>query len=924
MSRLVSLPLNAPKTTLALLLGLTLFLGFFARSIQVDSSVENLLPLRDPDRLYYEEVKRVFGSEEATVIGVFAPDVFAAGTLEKIDDLSQRLRKVDGVRDVLSLSTMKGVVSDDLGVHVGVLMKEPPKTRQQVAAFKQAVLANPLTVGSIINAEGTATGIVVLFEAMSDEEFLQRNIQQKIEAATRQVFGSGPEEYAITGLQTLKVNGARLMQEDLAKFIPLAVLLVIAVLAVEFRTRRGVFLPLASVLIGVVWTTGVMVLAGSAINIGTLVLPPLLMAIGIAYATHIVSAYYHQITFAYEHHLQGERSRPAVVGATMADIRVPVAVASLTTMLGFASLIISPIRAIRDFGIYSVFGVFSIFVVSLGFIPAMLMVMPVPPLPRREEEQHTWITLLLGRLGYGAVRHRRAVLLATALVCGLGVWGATHIRVETDYLGFFSPTSVFRRDNARIAQSLGGTQPIYVVVDSQEPGSITHLETLGAISDLQQFIGEQPEVDGSLSVVDYLSVIWHVVNPDATTILPDRQADLDQLLLFVDPADFKPVLNDKFSRANIIVRTRLSASAEVNDFVARVEKYARTRFRRGITVRATGTVVLLDRSADALAHGQIWGLVQVLSVLLALMSLLFLSVRAGALSLIPNVVPIAVLFGVMGWSGITLNVSTSMIAVIAVGIAVDDTIHYLTAFNKQIHRTGDQELAILRTGRAVGRPIVFTSIALTAGFLIVCLSNFQPIRHFGLLASITMVVALLADLLITPALLMTRTIITLWDLLYVKLGPQPEKEIPLFEGLRPFQARIVVLMAHLASASPGALITRRGELKAELYVLLSGRVEVRHSAGERVIRSLGRGDVIGEMGLVRARPRSADVQVAERAEYLVLDSGFLDRIQRRYPRIAAKVFLNLTRILSDRLENTTEQLALASGAPTPGRAARSS
>jgi CRP-like cAMP-binding protein len=146
------------------------------------------------------------------------------------------------------------------------------------------------------------------------------------------------------------------------------------------------------------------------------------------------------------------------------------------------------------------------------------------------------------------------------------------------------------------------------------------------------------------------------------------------------------------------------------------------------------------------------------------------------------------------------------------------------------------------------------------------------------------------------------------------LGPQPQKEIPLFADLRPFQARIVVLMARLASAAPGTLITRRGEVKEELYVLLNGRVDVRPREGEQVIRSLGRGEVIGEMGLVRQRPRSADVVVAERTEYLVLDGGFLMRIRRRYPRIAATVFLNLTRILSDRLENTTDRLA---GVPPP-------
>jgi hypothetical protein len=265
----------------------------------------------------------------------------------------------------------------------------------------------------------------------------------------------------------------------------------------------------------------------------------------------------------------------------------------------------------------------------------------------------------------------------------------------------------------------------------------------------------------------------------------------------------------------------------------------------------------------------------------------------------------------MGWSGISLNISTSMIASIALGIAIDDTTHFLSTFNREVHRTGSQEEAVLHTMRTVGLPMVFTSLALAAGFLIVCLSNFEPVRHFGFLSSVTIAVGLVVELFISPALVTAVKIITLWDLLSLKLGPEPHRQIPLFNGLRPFQAKIVVLMARLATAPSGDFITRRGEVKEELYVLLSGRADVYHHFGGQVIRSMGRGDVVGEMGLVRRRPRSADVVAGEEAEYLALDGGFLQRLERRYPRIAAVVFLNLARILSDRLESTTEALGEA-------------
>lgn len=899
--RFLNLPLRYPRSTLVVLTAVTLVLGVFASRIRIDAAIENLLPEDDAERQYYESVKAVFGSEEATVIGVFG-DVFAAETLAAIDRLSRRFADLDGVREVISLTTVKGVESDELGLRVGPLLRELPRDAAAAAALKAKVLADPLYVGNLVNAGGTATSILLLFEPLSDHQFIDRDLEGQIRAAV--AAEGAPERFAITGVQTLKVNGARLMQEDLERFVPLSLALVIIVLIVEFRTLRGVLLPLASVVAGSVWTTGVMVLCGSDINMGTLILPPLLMAIGIAYAIHVVSRYYAE--------LRVDRTREQVVAATMAHIRLPVLVAWLTTVLSCATLIFNPIHAIADFGIYSVVGITAIFAASLFFIPAALSLLPHRrPATGPEERSMDRVSRAVDAIGRWAVAHRLTVLIGGLLLCGVSLWGAAQIKVETDYLQFFSPESTFRRDNRRIAEALGGTQPIYVSIQGDEPGSMARLDALAAMRDLQQFVAEQPGVDGSLSLADYVALMQGALNPERGRVLPDSQGEVDQLMLFVNPTDVAPVVSRDYGRANVIVRTRLSGSAEVGALVDRIAEYAQSRFRRGLDVQATGSMVLLNRSADDLARGQVSGLWQVLVMLLCLMSLIFLSLRAGLLSLVPNVVPIIVLFGVMGWVGISLNISTSMIAVIAIGIAVDDTIHYFSEFNVQLRATGDQERAILNVVRTIGKPIVYSALALTAGFAITCLSNFQPIRHFGFLASLTMAVGLIAELLITPALVMSMSIITIWDLLFLKLGPDPEKQIPLFTGLRPLQAKIVVLMGRLAAAQPGALITSRGELKSELYVLLSGRADVRHAPGEPVIRSMRRGDVIGEMALVRDRPRSADVVVAEPTEYLVLDRGFLDRLQRRHPRIAAKVFLNLTRILSDRLEDTTDQLARA-------------
>ncbi|MGH7820340.1 MAG: efflux RND transporter permease subunit, partial [Candidatus Binatia bacterium] len=228
--------------------------------------------------------------------------------------------------------------------------------------------------------------------------------------------------------------------------------------------------------------------------------------------------------------------------------------------------------------------------------------------------------------------------------------------------------------------------------------------------------------------------------------------EADQILLLVNPADVRHVVNREASRANLVLYTRLSTSGEVTRFVEDVERFAASALPRGLRAHVTGTVVLLNRTADTLARQQVAGLAQMLLLLVVVLSAFFGSIRIGLLSLVPNVFPILVLFGLMGWTGIALDVSTSMIAAIAIGIAVDDTIHYLSEFTSLARRTGDAARATCEAIRTVGRPIVFTSVALAAGFLVSCFSGFQPVRHFGALSAATMVIAVLSDLVLTPAI----------------------------------------------------------------------------------------------------------------------------------------------------------------------------
>jgi hypothetical protein len=260
----------------------------------------------------------------------------------------------------------------------------------------------------------------------------------------------------------------------------------------------------------------------------------------------------------------------------------------------------------------------------------------------------------------------------------------------------------------------------------------------------------------------------------------------------------------------------------------------------------------------------------------------------------------------MGSTGTDLNLGTSIIAAIALGIAVDNTVHLMTRLSAEVRATAHQEEALLQTLSTVGKPAVFSALLLFLGFLVLSLSTFVPIQEFGYLSALTMLVALVGDIVILPALLTTTQLITLWDLLYLKLGQDPHKTIPLFAGLRPSQAKIVTLMSELRTFSCGQSIGSQDEVSTEMYIMLKGAVEARvntNGAGDsQVVGLLRRGDVFGEIGLILSQRQPLDFVATEDVEVIAINELFLRRIKWRYPRIAAQIFFNLTTIVTDRLE----------------------
>lgn len=928
MNRMARWLVRHPIGVLVGTLAVTAVLGWFALGLRIESSLESVLPAGDPQITYYDEVRQRFGSDDVGVIGVRADDLFSAATLEKIARVTTAVGKLDGVESVLSITNVKDVAAD-VFTPPPLLPKLPPSP-EDVAALRAKLAAVPLYRENLVAPDERGAAINVFFKPLSDVQYADLRLDDKIAEIIE--AEEGPQKFYFTGAAHLKEAAVRLMRRDLFRFTPIALAGVVLTFWLSFRTKRGVLLPLLTVLMALVWTLGVLVMMGKAITLGTFVLPPLLLVVGSSYAIHVMARYYEQA--------EKGRDEAEVVGAAFDRVWVPLTISATTTVIGFGALMVNRIPAIWELGFFAVVGTIFLTIVCLVFLPAMLALMPIERVAVRAEDGSPALTPLLARLARSASCSRAWIWGLSAVLTVLAVTGIARIQVDSDFLSYFSPRAEVRRDNEVINREIVGSNPFYVIVDGRVPDALKKWTTLWLIKDLQQFLEHQPGITSSVSIVDYLELLESGLNKgtggdlvvdDKGDIVPAEKpktfwedpAMLGPVLEMVNtsPDTFKSVITPDFSTASILVRTNLSGSAVIEDTLARIRAYIANHFPADIPVSLTGNLVLLTGTTSEIVAGQVKSLALALGVIFIVMSLMFLSMRIGFLAILPNVLPILIFFGVMGWFGIYLNLGTSLIAAIALGIAVDSTIHYMARLNLELRGEEDQEAAIARTLTTVGAPIIYTTVALFLGFLTFAFSSFVPIQNFGVLSSITMATALGANLILLPALLATARIITLWDLVGVKLGEDPERTIPLFAGLRPSQARVVVLMGDMRQFRPGQTIVQQGDPGDAMYVVLNGAAEVllNSNGSRRPVAKLKRGDVFGEMALVRHNERTADVVATSDVDVLAVDERFLQRIQRRYPRIASRVFLNLTRILSDRLErmNTAYMAARATTTTSP-------
>lgn len=713
--------------------------------LNVNNAPSTFLPPDAPSVKLNKAVRATFPGDEVVVLLFEGVALFSDGFIDAYDDLRAALEQHPSIEEVVAITRQ-----DHISGSADGFLVEPLINRAELdATHPRDRLANAssdrFARGSMVARDGSAVAMVIIPKAL-ESSILNLQLEEDILRLVREQRLEGYVS-AMAGEITTDVAQMRVVLRDNMIFIPATV--VVGLLLTWLLFHRVLAVIITGIVTGAVVNTTIAfyVLFQQPFNTISSIIPALLSALTIASLIH----FYNALHYASKRGLNGKDR----VNSALKEIRKPALFSALTTMFGLASLGLSPIPPVAMFGLTSAAGVLLIYVIVIHLLPPIFMHFDTRDWPDRKTGLVLMDKLVRTLFRIGA-RHPVKVVATSLLALLAATPLLTRINVETNLLEFFHDDHPLRVATAHIEDKLIGTMPMEIVFTSAAGNELIAPETLRYFRDLQTWMEAQASVDKTLSIADFVEEMHWGFNEEnpAMRAIP-AQADLISQYLFVyDGEDIFDFIDPDYQTARISMNLNVHGANEISALMSAVRERLQNQPPADMTWDISGAARLFADQEDLLIEGQQKSLTGALVLIFLLMLLIWRSLRDAVLCMIPNLSPILLIFIVMGAFSISLDLATAMIASVAVGIAVDDTIFLYHGFISRVKQGNSPALALARTYKQAGRAVMTTTAVLCTQFLLLTGSLFVPMGHFGLLTATGLITALLFDLLLLPALLM--------------------------------------------------------------------------------------------------------------------------------------------------------------------------
>lgn len=763
-------------------LKMLLFLGmvlsgfiFMLPKLYIDTSSESLLHENHPVRIDYDDFKRQFGREGNIYITIQAPNVFDKHFLDKLASLHETLKQsVPFLKKVTSLINARSIRVDGHDVVIEELYHSLGPKDPTSKTLQSRVMNNPAYIGTIVSEDGTLAviildiqsevlekghyqGLPTLFEGDDEAGYLRRlttNEMNTIVAAVKNVTTSYHESnFRVTVSGDIVVADVcnALTIRDMQVCIVVGLMCILFFLTVFFRTIAGVMLPLIIIAVTMISVFGLMAAAGVSIKLPTIVMPAFLLTVAVGDSIHILSVFYQRLQ-------QGQPKKDAICSA-LGHSGLPILMTSLTTAAGLLSFSLADLSAISEIGIFAAAGVILALLYTIMLLPAVIAVFPIRTCKLESRVMHFVDRALLWCAGI-AINYPKIVIGVSIGMFLLGGGFAFRLSFSHNQLDWFDEHMPAKKDIQYIDARLKGTAALEVIVDTKEKYGVLDVDVLKQIEMFEKRVRNLKNENVPVGTISSINLIVKELNraahsndqkhytiPEGMPKVPLSDVistgDRDVLYRFADP---------QFRQARITVNTPWVDAVSYDNFLEQIRLVASEVFSKVDSITLTGGMALVTQGVTRALENLVSSYIFAFIVIAIMMVWIAGDIRVGVLSMFPNLLPIAVIMGIMGAAGVKLDIVTVMIGSIAIGLVVDDTVHFLYNFQKYYRKEENAMTAIQKTMLGTGRAMLITSLVLSAGFFVLLAATLTNIVRFGLFTGMTILLALFADFLVAAAL----------------------------------------------------------------------------------------------------------------------------------------------------------------------------
>ncbi len=713
---------------------LSLFFAYSIRNLKINSDFVSYLPESDEAVRLSKYIGNKYGGNLTAIIAIETNDVFKRETLLKIHNLTEKLKYVDGVSYVTSLTNVIDIKATEEGIEIGKLIDEIPKDEKEIEELKNYVLSKDL-YKNLVSRDAKVTLIMCRLREGVDKVKVASEIKKIVESEKLN------EKVYYGGLPFQMIDMNKLIIDDLKILAPLVGVVIVLVLFFSFRNFRGVILPFLAVVLSTIWTLGTMAILKVPLTIISNTIPVILMAVGSAYGIHVVNKFREDFGIVEPK----ERSKVA-----LSEIGIAVFLAGITTIAGFLSFVWgSYLIMIKEFGIFTSLGVLFALIISLTLIPSILSLLKHPEKMDKVSEIHvdkrfpSKIVKLISKFKY-------LILTFSVVIAVVGIIGIFKISREVSILEYFKPETNVRATEEMLKKNFGGSLPLYILIrgDIQDP------KVLSEMKKVEEFLETLEDVHNPQSIVDVIEEMNYVMGEGRR--IPETREKVANLVFLVEGEEiFEQLVSPDKDEAVIQAMVTYASSVKISGLVKKLQNYLDLVNSDYVKFEQTGMPLIYKHLDDAIIKSQIQSLILALVFIFIVMVFQLWSFWGGLIGIVPVTVTIIAVYGFMGYSKIPLDIATVLIASVSLGMGIDYSIHFMDRLKFEISRGISVEEGIGKVLGTTGVAILINVLSVSLGFIVLVFASVIPLQRFGVMILLTMFLSGGATLILLPSIILT-------------------------------------------------------------------------------------------------------------------------------------------------------------------------